>query len=91
MTKSELISLLAERYPHLLRRDVELLVGTILGTISDALARGGRIELRGFGVFGLRERDAYHARNPMSGEDVLVGKHYSPYFKIGKQLHERIN
>ena len=91
MTKSELIQRLAEANPHLYQRDVERIVGTIFDEISSALAEGQRVELRGFGAFSVKKRDARIGRNPRTGESVEVTEKYIPFFKTGKQLRERLN
>jgi len=91
MTKSELILRLAERSPHLYQRDVERIVSTIFDEISAALARGDRVELRGFGAFSVKNRDARTGRNPRTGETVYVAKKSVPFFKVGKDLRERLN
>ena len=91
MTKSELILRLAERNPHLYQRDVERIVSTIFDEISAALARGDRVELRGFGAFSVKNRDARTGRNPRTGETVYVAKKSVPFFKVGKDLRERLN
>ncbi|MFX4229309.1 MAG: integration host factor subunit beta [Porticoccaceae bacterium] len=91
MTKSELIARLAEINPHLYQRDVERIVATIFDEITDALARGDRVELRGFGAFSVKQRDARVGRNPRTGDAVPVGEKKVPYFKTGKQLRERLN
>jgi len=91
MTKSELIQRLSKKYPQLYLRDIEKLVNTVFNEISKALSDGRRVELRGFGAFSVRERDARTARNPRTGEQVTVGKRYSPYFRMGKDLRERLN
>ena len=91
MTKSELIARLAEMNPHLYQRDVERIVATIFDQITDALARGDRVELRGFGAFSVKHRDARVGRNPRTGDAVPVGEKKVPYFKTGKQLRERLN
>lgn len=91
MIKSELIALLAEKNPHLFLRDVEKIVTTIFDEITDAMARGDRVELRGFGAFSTKERSARVGRNPRTGEAVQVEKKYVPYFKCGKELRERLN
>ncbi|MCF6226527.1 MAG: integration host factor subunit beta [Xanthomonadales bacterium] len=91
MTKSELIDLLAEQQQHLAHVDVELAVKTILEQMSQALATGERIEIRGFGSFSLRYRPPRMGRNPKTGASVaLPGKHV-PHFKPGKALRERVN
>jgi integration host factor subunit beta len=91
MTKSELIDRLATANPHLYQRDVERIVTTIFEEISAALARGDRVELRGFGAFSVKQRGARVGRNPRTGESVSVTAKYIPYFKTGKQLRERLN
>ena len=91
MTKSELIMRLAERNPHLFHRDVERIVTTIFDEITGALARGDRVELRGFGAFSVKQRDARTGRNPRTGQSVAVVEKIVPFFKTGKQLRERLN
>ncbi|RMD64365.1 MAG: integration host factor subunit beta [Alphaproteobacteria bacterium] len=91
MTKSELIQRIAELNPHLYHRDVERIVGTIFEEISAALARGDRVELRGFGAFSVKRREARIGRNPRTGEAVHVDEKYIPFFKTGKLLRERLN
>jgi len=91
MTKSELIQRLAEANPHLYLRDVERIVTTIFDEITDALAEGDRVELRGFGAFSVKERGSRMGRNPRTGEAVDVPAKYIPYFKTGKQLREKLN
>ena len=91
MTKSELIQRLADRNPHLYLRDVERIVGTIFDEITRALADGNRVELRGFGAFSVRHRDARVGRNPRTGEAVEVQAKQMPFFKCGKELRERLN
>ena len=91
MTKSELIQRLAEMNPHLYQRDVERIVSTVFDEISTALARGDRVELRGFGAFSVKSRDARVGRNPRTGETVDVSEKSVPFFKAGKDLRERLN
>ena len=91
MTKSELIAELAAANPHLLSRDVELIVSTIFDEITGALARGTRVELRGFGAFTVKRRDARTGRNPRTGEAVPVNEKAVPFFKAGKELRERVD
>ena len=91
MTKSELITYLAEENPHLYQRDVERIVTTIFDEIASALSRGDRVELRGFGAFSVKQRDARIGRNPRTGEDVQVDAKRVPYFKTGKQLRDNLN
>lgn len=91
MIKSELVLKLAEMNPHLYQRDVEILVNAILDEITDALRRGDRVELRGFGTFSIKERDPRQGRNPRTGEKVSVTGKVVPYFKSGKEMRERLN
>lgn len=91
MIKSELIDRLAEANPHLYHRDVERVVNTILDGVTDALARGERVELRGFGAFSVRRRPARTGRNPRTGESVSVKEKHVPFFKTGKELRERVD
>ena len=91
MTKSELIAELASANPHLLTRDIELIVSTVFDEITAALARGARVELRGFGAFTVKQRDARTGRNPRTGEAVAVDEKIVPFFKAGKELRERVN
>lgn len=91
MTKSELIQRLAEQNPHLYLRDIEKIVETIFDEITDALANGDRVELRGFGAFSVKHRDARTGRNPRTGETVHVEAKRLPFFKTGKGLRERLN
>jgi integration host factor subunit beta len=91
MTKSELILRLAELNPHLYQRDVERIVATIFDEIAAALARGQRVELRGFGAFSVKWRGARVGRNPRTGEAVQVNEKATPFFKTGKDLRERLN
>lgn len=91
MTKSELIAELSAANPHLLARDVETIVATIFDEISAALTRGERVELRGFGAFTIKKRDARTGRNPRTGEQVSVDEKVVPFFKAGKELRERVN
>jgi integration host factor subunit beta len=91
MTKSELIAELAAANPHLTTHDVELIVGTIFNEITSALARGERVELRGFGAFTVKRRQARTGRNPRTGEAVPVDEKAVPFFKAGKELRERVN
>ncbi|MEE2932583.1 MAG: integration host factor subunit beta [Pseudomonadota bacterium] len=91
MTKSQLIQRMAELNPHLYQRDVERIVSTIFDEISEALAQGNRVELRGFGAFSVKHRDARQGRNPRTGEAVQVEKKAVPFFKTGKKLREMLN
>ncbi len=91
MTKSELIELIAAKQSHLPAKDVELAVKQILEIMSDALAQGQRIEIRGFGSFSLHFRPPRQGRNPKTGETVALAGKYVPHFKPGKDLRERVN
>jgi integration host factor subunit beta len=91
MIKSELIAKLAEENPHLTRADVERVVNTVLDSMTGALEGGGRVELRGFGAFSVRERPARAGRNPRTGETVDVAAKAVPFFKSGKELRQRLN
>jgi integration host factor subunit beta len=91
MIKSELVQRIAETNPHLYQRDVENIVDAILDEITRALARGDRVELRGFGAFSVKQRPARVGRNPRTGEQVKVTEKVVPYFKTGKEMRERLN
>ncbi len=91
MTKSELVQRLAAANPHLYKREIEIIVTAIFDEIAEALARGDRVELRGFGAFSVKHRDARIGRNPRTGASVRVAAKHVPFFKTGKQLRERLN
>ena len=91
MTKSELIKLLAKRYSHLYQKDVTSAVELVFQELCEGLQQGRRIELRGFGAFSLRKRQARKARNPKTNETVDLGERNVPYFRAGKELREKIN
>lgn len=91
MTKSELVSLLTERFSQLVARDTDYAVKMILDAMSAALEKGERIEIRGFGSFALNYRPPRVSRNPKSGEKVQVPAKYVPHFKAGKELRERVD
>lgn len=91
MTRSELTILLAERFPQLVHKDAEMAVTEILRAIHTALAVGNRVEIRGFGSFGLNYRPPRQARNPKTGAPVAVAGKWIPAFKAGKELRERVN
>jgi integration host factor subunit beta len=91
MTKSELIAKLAQRYPQLVAKDADFAVKTILDAMAGHLAAASRIEIRGFGSFGLNYRPPRVGRNPKSGERVLVPEKHVPHFKAGKELRERVD
>jgi len=91
MTKAELIELLVERIERLTKKEAELIVNTVLKSISDSLAGGDKVELRGFGSFKVKERRSREGRNPKTGTKVQVDEKKVPYFKAGKELRERVN
>ena len=91
MTRSDLISELAASHPHLRVADVELIVATIFGQIIAALARGDRVELRGFGAFTVKQRVARIGHNPRTGVTVQVSEKAVPFFKTGKELRDQLN
>lgn len=91
MIRSELVEKIAEENPHLYQRDVERIVGTIFDEIINALANGDRVELRGFGAFSVKKREARRGRNPRTGEAVPVEEKHVPFFKTGKLLRDRLN
>ncbi|MGS2744029.1 integration host factor subunit beta [Halomonas sp. LS-001] len=91
MTKSELIEQIAMRQPELSAKDVETAVRLILDDITDALAEGGRVEIRGFGSFSLHYRDPRTGRNPKTGDPVKLEGKYVPHFKPGKELREQVD
>ncbi|GAB4288460.1 MAG: integration host factor subunit beta [Roseovarius sp.] len=91
MIRSELIQKIADENPHLLQRDVERIVNTIFNEITKALSEGNRVELRGFGAFSVKKRDARLGRNPRTGEAVQVEQKHVPFFKTGKLLRDRLN
>ncbi len=91
MTKAELIAELAASNPHLRAEDAELIVLTVFDEITRALARGQRVELRGFGAFTVKRRNARVGRNPRTGEEVSVDEKAVPFFKAGKELRDRLN
>ncbi len=91
MIRSELIQKIADENPHLYQRDVERIVNTVFEEVTGAMARGDRVELRGFGAFSVKKRDARIGRNPRTGETVQVDEKHVPFFKTGKLLRDRLN
>jgi len=91
MIRSELVQVIANRNPHLFLRDVENIVSAVFDEITDALAAGNRVELRGFGAFSTKNRPARTGRNPRTGESVEVDEKWVPFFKTGKELRDRLN
>jgi integration host factor subunit beta len=91
MTKSDLIERVATRVPHISKKDTEVVVNTIFDSMTEALRRGARIEIRGFGSFQVKIREAREGRNPKTGEEVRIPAKRTPFFKVGKELKERID
>lgn len=91
MTRSDLVYRLAELNPHLYHRDAVRIVDAIVDAISEALERGDRVELRGFGTFGVKTRPTREGRNPKTGQTVIIATKYFPYFHSGKELRRRLN
>jgi integration host factor subunit beta len=91
MIRSELIQKIADDNPHLYQRDVERIVNTIFDEITEAMSNGDRVELRGFGAFSVKKRDARVGRNPRTGATVSVDEKHVPFFKTGKLLRDRLN
>jgi integration host factor subunit beta len=91
MIKSELIHKIANTNPHLYHRDVERIVKVVFDEIVEALSRGDRVELRGFGAFTVKHRAARQGRNPRTGRSVNVAEKFVPFFKTGKELRDRLN
>ena len=91
MTKSELVELISEANNILTRKESEMVVNIVFDSIADALKSGEKVEIRGFGSFTVREREAREARNPKSGELVTIPAKRTPFFKTGKDLKERVN
>jgi len=91
MIRSELIQIVADENPHLYQRDVERIVNTLFDEIIEAMANGDRVELRGFGAFSVKHRDARIGRNPRTGDAVSVDAKSVPFFKTGKLLRDRLN
>ena len=91
MTKSELVEKMVESYSMLSRKEMEMVVNTIFDSMTDALRKGEKVEIRGLGSFTVRERGAREARNPKTGEVVSIAAKKTPFFKTGKELRERVN
>jgi len=91
MIKSELVQKLADENPSLFHRDIERLVSIVFDEISAALRRGDRVELRGFGAFSVKHRPTRVGRNPRTGDPVPIDEKFSPFFKPGKELRDRLN
>ena len=91
MIRSELIQIITDQNPPLYQRDVERIVNTVFDEITNAMANGDRVELRGFGAFSVKRRDARVGRNPRTGASVDVEEKHVPFFKTGKLLRDRLN
>ena len=91
MIRSQLVQKIADENPHLYQRDVEKIVNTIFEEIIHAVSEGNRVELRGFGAFSVKKREARTGRNPRTGASVHVDEKYVPFFKTGKLLRDRLN
>ena len=91
MIRSELIQIISDDNPHLFQRDVERIVNTVFEEVTNAMAKGERVELRGFGAFSVKQRDARLGRNPRTGAAVSVSSKRVPFFKTGKLLRDRLN
>ena len=91
MTKSGLIEAVAERTPHISKKDTEIVVNTIFDAMTEALKQGERIEIRGFGSFQVKVREAREGRNPKTGEEVQIPAKRTPFFKVGKELKEMVD
>ncbi len=91
MTKSQLIAEIVQRYPHFSHKEAEVMVNEVFEAMSEALGKGERIELRGFGSFIVKERAARHARNPQTGAVIAIAAQRVPFFKAAKELRWRVN
>lgn len=91
LNKSDLIDVISRKLPNLAARDVEVIVNTVFDSMTGQLRQGGRIEIRGFGSFEVRVRSPRLGRNPKTGDSVKVGERKVPFFKVGKELKERVN
>jgi integration host factor beta subunit len=91
MTKSGLIEAVSEKTPHISKKDTEIVVNTIFDSMTQALKRGERIEIRGFGSFQVKVREAREGRNPKTGEPVHISAKRTPFFKVGKELKEMVD
>ena len=91
VTKSELVELISAQMPNIARRDIEIIVNAMFDSMTEALARHDRIEIRGLGSFVAKKRNARNARNPRTGESVQVAEKFVPFFTVGKELRERVN
>ncbi len=91
MTRSELVEKVASKSANFTKKDVEVIVSTLFQSIADSLSKGEKIEIRGFGSFKVKQREARRGRNPKSGEGIMVEEKKVPFFKAGKEFKERVN
>ena len=91
MTKSDLVSAVADHMSHISKKDTETIVNSVFESMSEALKRGERIEIRGFGSFQVKTRDSRDGRNPKTGQLVTIPTKRTPFFKVGKELKERVD
>lgn len=91
MTKSELIEAVASKLKDFTKKDLEIVVNNVFSSMTDALARGDKVEIRGFGSFKVKSRRARQGRNPKTGEGIMIEPKKVPFFKVGKELKERVN
>ncbi|MEE9542890.1 MAG: integration host factor subunit beta [Thermodesulfobacteriota bacterium] len=91
MTKSDLVDRLAAKSGNFSRKDIEVIVDTVFGSMADSLARGEKVEIRGFGSFKVKQREGRNGRNPKSGESIFIEPKKVPFFKAGKELKERVD
>ncbi len=91
MTKSELIEAVSQKLNNFTKKDMELIVNSIFESIKDALARGEKVEIRGFGSFRVKERRERNGRNPRTGEEIKIESKKIPFFRVGKELRDRLN
>lgn len=91
MTKSELIEAVSSKVTSFSRKDVEIIIDTLFESMTDSLVKGGKVEIRGFGSFKIKDRSGRQGRNPKSGENIFIDSKKVPFFKAGKEIKERIN
>jgi len=91
MTKSELIDAVSEKLQNFTRKDMELVINNIFESMTNALSDGDKVEIRGFGSFKVKTRNARDGRNPKTGEEIKIAPKKVPFFKVGKELRERVN
>ena len=91
MTKSELVEAVSSKVTSFSRKDIEVIIDTLFESMTDSLAKGGKVEIRGFGSFKIKERSGRQGRNPKSGENIFIDSKKIPFFKAGKEIKERIN